>query len=534
MGRAFLKNAAPSIADHEISVTALLRLFCTVAPLSLLWAATCFSYTDKFDVPIFVRVALRSSVTGANLSGALTNPGSLGPYRRRWVHRPSNGRIEHEHAMQCGPVTWFNFVQKRKLKLAILILYVRNANMKQRHAKARLEAAIVDTPVVLVTGPRQAGKSTLVRTLEGYDYVTLDEAGQLQAAKASPKGFIDALTTGVIIDEIQRAPELILAIKSAVDQNRQPGRFLLTGSANVMALPETQDSLAGRIEHIAVYPFTRREIDDMTGAANPVDVMFDRHPRDLMYKGSGIEDLPTLIAIGGYPEIVTRSLNRRGRWFESYLQALLDRDVRDLVAVQQPSHLVRLLQILAAQPAEELNMAGLATALQVSQPTVKRYLVALETVFLLRLVAPWSNNLTNRLVKTPKVHFIDTGFMSHLAGINGEGLKKAPSYFGHALETYVVSQLMAHIAWADTSVRLFHYRSRDGREIDVILERSDRKIIGIEIKSSKSVQDRDFKSLRRLKAESPDRFLRGFVAYDGKQLIGHDEDLFAIPIGWLI
>jgi predicted AAA+ superfamily ATPase len=409
--------------------------------------------------------------------------------------------------------------------------------MKPRHALARLQAAIQDTPVTLVTGPRQAGKSTLVKSLAGYNYLTLDDPIQRAAAQSAPGSFVAGIQLPVILDEIQRAPELILPIKMAVDDHRKAGQFVLTGSADVFAMPAAGDSLAGRIERIAVYPFTRREIDDLTGEKNPIDLMFDQHPREFKLDGTAIEDLPARITIGGFPEVVldrARSQRRRSEWFAQYLTSIIDRDFRDQMSPRRASDLLRLIQLLAAEPASELNVSRLAQSISMSQPNVRQYLTILERIYFLETLLPWHNNLTSRLVKSPKTYFVDTGLLCHIAGFDEAGLKRNPQFLGHALENYVVSQLLAHTTWTTNITRMFHFRTLDRYEIDIIIERQNRDIIAIEVKASRDVTVSDFSAMRWLKEKVGERFVRGFVAYGGPSLVAFGDDLFAIPLAQVI
>ena len=405
--------------------------------------------------------------------------------------------------------------------------------MIQRSIGRCLDEAMADTPVVLVHGARQTGKSTLVKayaeTANNGHYLTLDDATTLAAAVEDPAGFLSRYDGPVILDEIQRAPGLFQAIKLEVDQRRQPGRYLLTGSADVLLFPNLSESLAGRLEILTLWPFSASELADRSGSV--VDALFADRP---LASVSSPEPRPALlerILTGGFPEAVARgSSRRRNAWFGSYITTILQRDVRELSNIDHLTLLPRLLSILAARAASLLNYAELSRALGLPQSTLKRYMALLETTFLVRQLPSWSANLGKRLVKSPKVMLCDTGLMAYLLGVDSAAA--VPDQLTGALvENYAAMELTKHLGWSDTRAALYHFRERTGKEVDLVLENAAGNVVGIEVKASGSVSKSDLKNLRFLREQLGGRFFRGVVLYAGKESISFDEKLEAIPLG---
>lgn len=399
--------------------------------------------------------------------------------------------------------------------------------MYRRHIEPALRAALSDTPVVLLNGARQTGKSTLAQRLTGSlngQYVTLDDATVLAAAVGDPVGFVRGLDGMTVVDEVQKAPGLFPAIKKQVDTDRRPGRYLLTGSANVMLLPRLSESLAGRMEIISLWPLSQGEILDrrerfIDGVfATVLPRLRKAEPRD--------RNVSTKLLAGGFPEVVARASARRAPWFASYITTILQRDVRDLAAIESLTDMPRLLALLAARSGSLLNMSELSRSSGIAHTTLRRYLSLLEATFLLQLLPAWSTNLSKRLVKSPKIHLIDAGLAAHLTGQT----PPQPLLYGHLLETFVVMELRKQMGWNETRISLFHFRTSAGREVDIVIEDARGRIVGVEVKSASSVGKKDFVGLEALSESADKKFLRGLVLYDGEAVVPFGERLMALPI----
>ena len=392
-----------------------------------------------------------------------------------------------------------------------------------------MDRAQRDTPVVFLAGARQTGKSTLVQALgPEVAYRTLDDLGILGAAQSDPEGFINSLEGRTIIDEMQRAPGLLLPIKATVDRDRRPGRFILTGSANVLALPKVAESLAGRMEILTLWPLAQAELE--SGQPNLVDACFEGHPERLKVSPIERKDLFSRIGRGGYPEVVAReSPSDRTRWFDVYLRTLIQRDVRDLAAIEGLTQLPRLLQTVAARSGSPMNVADLGRTLGLGQVTLRRYLRLFENLFLLVQLPPWFENLGKRLAKTPKLYLNDSALLTHLLGADAEGLQDSPA-LGAVLETFAVMELVKSAPWSLTQPSLFHIRTSTGQEVDVVLEDRRRRLVGIEVKASSSVRASDFKGLRMFRDLTGERFICGVVLYTGKEILPFGPGLWALPL----
>ncbi len=407
--------------------------------------------------------------------------------------------------------------------------------MIRRNISKSLAEAMADTPVVLLHGARQTGKTTLARwyseNISGGRYLTLDDATVLAAATEDPAGFLSGLEGAVVLDEVQRAPALFPAIKAAVDRDRRPGRFLLTGSANVLLLPNLSESLAGRMEILTLWPFAASEL---TAAKAPfVDRVFSG---DILAPSRAAEsrwEVLQRITVGGFPEVVSRkTARRRSVWFGSYITTILQRDVRDLANIEQLALLPRILGLLAARSTCLMNYAELSRSLGLSQSTLKRYLALLETTFLVQPLPPWSANLGKRLVKSPKITLCDTGLMAYLLGVES-GSDIPQHLIGPLVENYVVMELRKQAGWSETRVTLHHFRERTGKEVDVVLENGAGQVVGVEVKAAGTVTRNDFKHLGFMRDHLGDRFLRGVVLYLGTETVSFGATLQAVPVGAL-
>ncbi|MGH8273471.1 MAG: ATP-binding protein [Gammaproteobacteria bacterium] len=409
-----------------------------------------------------------------------------------------------------------------------------DAPLHPRFLRPRLVEALADTPVVLVHGPRQCGKTTLARQVgdaAGYAYVSFDDDVQRASAQADPVGFIADLPGKVVLDEVQRVPGLFTSIKAAVDADRRPGRFMLTGSANVLLVPKLADSLAGRMEILRLHPLAQAEL-----AAVEPDFLSALFGKAFTAGKSGQrlgKALAARVVAGGYPEALARGTSRRRTaWYRDYMDTLVQRDVRDLARIRTLKALPRLLTLAAGQTAHLVNVTDLAAPFQLSRPTIRDYTTLLERVFLLEELPPWHSNRLKRLIKTPKLHLCDTGLASALLGVDGAALWDDRPLYGQLLETFVYQELRRQASWQDAPLTFHHFRDKEGAEVDVVLEQSG-KLAGVEIKAAATVTAVDFKGLRKLKNAAGKRFVAGVVLYDGPAVASFGAGLFAVPISTL-
>jgi predicted AAA+ superfamily ATPase len=400
-----------------------------------------------------------------------------------------------------------------------------------RFALPRLKEALADTPVVLIHGSRQCGKTTLARQVgdaAGYAYISFDDDVTLAAARADPVGFVADLPEHTVLDEVQRAPGLFTAIKTAVDRQRTPGRFLLTGSANVLLVPRLADSLAGRMEILRLHPLAQSEL--ARKAPRFLGALFGARFPVWHTERLGLA-LAERIVAGGYPVALARaSVPRRRAWYRDYVETLIQRDVRDLARINALETLPRLLQLAAGQTARLLNVADLAAPFQLSRPTIRDYVTLLERIFLLERLPPWHSNRLSRLIKTPKLHLGDTGLAAALHGHEASTLLKDRATLGPLLETFVFQELRRQASWQEEAIAFHHFRDKDGAEVDIVLERRGHQVAGVEVKASATVTAADFRGLRKLQDATGTRFAGGVVLYDGETSAGFGEGLYAVPI----
>lgn len=400
-----------------------------------------------------------------------------------------------------------------------------------RFVQTRLIEALTDSPVVLVHGPRQCGKTTLARITgdaAGYSYITFDDDVLRAAAKADPVGFVGDLGEKVILDEVQRVPELFTSLKAAVDRDRRPGRFILTGSANVLLLPNLADSLAGRMEILRLHPLAQTELSGTP--AGFLEALFHGGFRSSSHERLG-KELAERVVAGGYPAALARATPRRRTiWYRDYIDTLVQRDVRQLARISELGALPRLLSLAAGQTSRLLNVADLSSPFQLSRPTIRDYLTLLTNVFLLEELPPWHTNRLSRLIKTPKLHLGDTGVACSLLGVDAEALAADRPLLGQLLETFVFQELRRQASWHEAPVSFHHFRDKDGVEVDIVLEGSGQRLAGIEVKASATVTSADFRGLRKMKEAAAERFAAGVVLYDGESAVSFGERLFAVPI----
>lgn len=398
-----------------------------------------------------------------------------------------------------------------------------------------VQDALKDTPVVCLLGPRQCGKTTLARALAPrFGYVTFDDTDALALARSDPNGFLAALPDPVILDEIQRVPELLRALKLSVDRDRRPGRFLLTGSANLLLLPKLGDSLAGRMAIIELHPLTAAEQNRapggflaawIAGKLKPSLATATRPPAPI--------NPADRVTAGGFPEPLTRSPARARSWHRDYVRALLERDVQDVARVKDPRDLSRLLSLLALRTGELLNISTLSNELDLRRETVENHLAACERLYLVRRLQPWHRHAAKRLIKTPKLHFVDSGLAATLADLSAEDGQSQRDRFGHLLETFVLQQLHAQAGWTDPDLRFWHYRDKDQVEVDFVLTRG-RRTWGVEVKMTATPTQADISGLRRLAAQCGDDFAGGVLFHTGAhQVTLGDPRFLAVPLAKL-
>ena len=396
----------------------------------------------------------------------------------------------------------------------------------------RIAEALLDTPVVLLSGPRQAGKTTLVRQMagQGLRYLTLDDELTLMSAREDPVGMIRSLDRAVI-DEIQRAPGLLLAIKKSVDEYRRPGRFLLTGSANLMALPAVADSLAGRMETLSLLPLSQSEIEGH--ASNWIDSAFAGSVPATHAPALGA-DLVERVLRGGYPEAVSRaSEKRRVAWARQYMDAILQRDVRDVASIDKLDQLPRFLRALAQTAGQMCNYTQLGGQCGLDGKTAARYVGVFEQMYLLRRVDVWARNRLNRVVKTPKLQFVDSGLLAMLQDLGSVAVQQDRSRFGHVLESFVFGELLKHTTTAQGDYALMYYRDADKVEVDVVIENAAGQLVGVEVKAAATVRDSDLRGLRKLASLAQGQFKMGVLLYDGSETLPLGDGIWAAPLSSL-
>lgn len=412
---------------------------------------------------------------------------------------------------------------------------MKRPNLLPRRVKPRLIEALASSRAVGVIGPRQAGKTTLVRDLIAEEfpasYSTLDDPATRAFALDDPVGFVAGLDGPAVIDEIQRAPELMLVIKMRMDQDPRPGQFLITGSANIITLPTIRDALPGRVRYVHLWPFAQVEIEQRGG--NLVDELFDRKFVIEDLGGADPRSVATRIVSGGYPSAYRQPPGERRAGFEAYADSVAGRDMQDFVRLRDVATVGRLLRLLAARSATLLSRRSLAQDLGVDPKTAAHHLGILQELMLVRIHPAWHTSLSQREIKTPKVYLTDTGMLAALVGADEERISSDPNIRGMAFETFVVMELVKLAGWSESSPRLYHYRDRDGHEVDVVIERPGGEIVGVEVKAGATVTPSDFRALTRLRERSGSKFRSGVVFYGGAKRLPFRDRMWAMPISAL-
>ncbi len=414
----------------------------------------------------------------------------------------------------------------------------------RRSLQSLVSEALADTRVVGVVGPRQAGKSTLVRRIVGESpdgvYISLDDRDARVAAEVDPRGFLAGRSGLLAIDEVQRVPELLLALKAAVDADERPGRFLVTGSSQLSANRGVSETLAGRIERFELWPLSQSELAATAGTLRTAETFLDRllagvlpleHAGDL----TKTDYLDRAVA-GGYPEALRRSGARRAAWFDAYVETVVEREAPGVSASPRTAELPRLLRLVAARHASLLNVADLARDAGLPERTVHRYLDVLEAVFLVRRCPAWAVNLTQREIRAPKVFVTDPGLAAHLRGADIASLGRpeiARGADGPILEGMVYSELLRQSGWSAVRPSLFHYRDRAGAEIDLVIEDRSLRVVGIEVKAAADVSRRDIRHLVAVRDRLGERFVAGVVLHTGARAFSLGDRLAAVPISAL-
>jgi len=404
----------------------------------------------------------------------------------------------------------------------------------RRAVAGRIQEALSDTPVVALNGARQVGKTTLVRSLSypgTHDFITLDEAASREAAGLDPRAFIDRPVDTLVIDEVQLEPALFRAVKAEVDRNRRPGRFLLTGSSNLLAAPHMASALVGRVETLELWPFSQGELGGR--ADRFIDRLFDA-PRDLLRSGDlSRRELIERIVVGGFPESIGRSSSRRRAWFDDYVTTVARSVVGELAAIERLAELPKLLRLCAARTATELNVSAVASDFGVPTRTTDGYVSLLAATFLIHLLPAWSTNLSSKVVRRPKLVLMDSGLAAHLIHAEVDTVDRPGGPVGQLLETFVVNEIRKQLTWSAHRPSLWHFRDRGGAEVDLILEHPDGRVVAVEVKATSTPTAQDFGGLRFLAHRLGSRFHFGVLLSAAPEATPFGPDMAVLPVSAL-
>lgn len=406
--------------------------------------------------------------------------------------------------------------------------------MYRRFLTHSIREALEDTPVNILIGARQTGKSTLCHQLQEEQIfpaqmVSLDDQATLAAVQTDPLGFLENLNKHLIIDEIQRGPELFVSIKKLVDQEREERRILLTGSANVFTLPKVSESLAGRLEIHRLWPLSQ---DEIIGARSTfLDQLWSN--QDFSSVKTNWSEIVQAMEIGGYPECLKRKrASRRNKWLESYISSILQKDIKDLSNIEGLTQIPNLLHLIGSRVGSNVNISELSRLSGIKNSTLQRYLAILENVFIILRIPAWTPNIEGPFVKSPKIYLNDTGLLCYLRGEDHESLTNNRIQAGAFFENFVVMELIKQISWSDTFSKIYHFSMHKGAEVDVVMEDRKKNVYGIEIKAASTLTKDDFKGLRRLSELSP-QFKKGIVLYTGDEYLPFGDKFYAVPMSAL-
>lgn len=407
--------------------------------------------------------------------------------------------------------------------------------MFERRVRPEIVAALGDTRVVMLLGARQVGKSTLTESIAKREHpaqiLTFDSTATRDAAARDPKGFVAGLQGPVLIDEVQRVPDVLLEIKQAVDGDQRPGQFLLTGSANVLTAPKIRDALTGRTEFIRLWPLSQAEIE-RTGT-NLVDALFAGAPPLITNAPVGRDAFVGRVAAGGYPEARARKdPGRRRKWFSNYVESLIQRDLRDLASAQKLAEMPKLLRILAAQSGNLYVPGNISGRIGLDAKTVKAYVQLLETVFIVRVIPGWRPGLGAREIEHGKACIVDSGLMASLLNAGEKRISEDDQISGKILESFVAMELLRQLDWSDADASLYHYR-RGRQEVDLVIEDTDQQIVALEIKAAATLRGEDWAALEKLREARGSRFKAGAVLHTGDQTLPLGDRIWALPISAL-
>ncbi len=412
--------------------------------------------------------------------------------------------------------------------------------MIKRKIETKLSIALQNFRIVMLNGPRQAGKTTLVKELANQHsmaYLTFDDPDKLHLAQQDPKNFLQFYAqTPLVIDEIQLAPQLIPYLKSYVDEKNQKGMFLLTGSADFMKMHTITESLAGRMVRYNLYPLSNAE----TGKRqyNIIEQLFSDHFTELK-NNAPLSNVLEQIISGGYPEIMDYESSLRDDWFASYIESRIQKDILELKKISLSKlHIIKsLLQLLASYDASLLNYSNLAKKLQIDNKTVLAYVELLEAMYIIKIVPSYHVNASLRVIKSPKIHFLDTGLVSYLLHLDKKHLfLHKDSHYGSLIENYVYCELLKEASYAKSRVDIYHFRDLRKKEVDLVLEHRNGNIIGIEIKARSSIKKSDLKGMIELAKASKKRFSNGIIFYGGDEIMPISADgflFYCLPLGIL-
>lgn len=402
--------------------------------------------------------------------------------------------------------------------------------MIKRWQTQNVKKGLKSRRIIFISGARQCGKTTLAKSIQSknIDYVSLDDPVLLKAAKSDPNGFVKHKGKTLIIDEIQKAPELLSSIKKAVDDNQAPGQYLLTGSANILNLPGNYESLAGRVKYVRLRPFSQGEV-----VGSKPD-LFDRFFKENFQDAQVNFDQDEVLSIafkGGFPEALSFDKEERRSWFRDYVTSLLERDLKDVMRIYRMDKIKKLLEVSAAWSGKFIDTNAICSKLGIQRNTYEGYLQALKTLYLVEDIQPWINTDYERVGKKSKFYLSDCGLMISLLNLSFAETRLNSDQSGKIIETFVANELLVHADVSNEKYRIFQYRDREKREIDFIIEGEDGKILALEVKAGINISQHSFSHMTWFRDHlAKDRFVSGVVLYTGHKVINFGNNLWAVPL----